>query len=206
MLAIGYYDLPNFIRVPGEDLPHVSHYYTDAHPCYRRRVVVVGGKNSAAEASYPARYVRTRRSKASRGLKEELGPTSEAGPKGKNAPSAKDGTGKGAGQGRPVRARAGTAGGQSTAGEGSAQLTTKLRAAWEGRRRSRSTASSRAITDRAPQRADRGDRRQRVRWRTAPAATVAFVREHGVWRDQGLLGRSAAGRTGRDQRAATARR
>jgi len=51
VLAIGYYDLPNFIRVPGEDLPHVSHYYTDAHPYYRRRVVVVGGKNSAAEAS-----------------------------------------------------------------------------------------------------------------------------------------------------------
>ena len=51
MLAIGYYDLPNYLGVPGEDLPHVSHYYTDAHPYYRRRVVVVGGKNSAAEAS-----------------------------------------------------------------------------------------------------------------------------------------------------------
>ena len=51
VLAIGYYDLPNRISVPGEDLPHVSHYYTDAHPYYRRRVVVVGGKNSAAEAS-----------------------------------------------------------------------------------------------------------------------------------------------------------
>jgi len=51
VLAIGYYDLPNFIRVPGEDLPHVSHYYIDAHPYFRRRVVVVGGKNSAAEAS-----------------------------------------------------------------------------------------------------------------------------------------------------------
>jgi thioredoxin reductase (NADPH) len=51
VLAIGYYDLPNCLGVPGEDLPHVSHYYTDAHPYYRRRVVVVGGKNSAAEAS-----------------------------------------------------------------------------------------------------------------------------------------------------------
>ena len=51
VLAIGYYDLPNYIGVPGEDLPHVSHYYTDAHPYYRKRVVVVGGKNSAAEAS-----------------------------------------------------------------------------------------------------------------------------------------------------------
>jgi thioredoxin reductase (NADPH) len=51
VLAIGYYDLPNYLGIPGEDLPHVSHYYTDAHPYYRRRVVVVGGKNSAAEAS-----------------------------------------------------------------------------------------------------------------------------------------------------------
>ena len=51
VLAIGYYDLPNYLGVPGEDLPHVSHYYTDAHPYYRQRVVVVGGNNSAAEAS-----------------------------------------------------------------------------------------------------------------------------------------------------------
>src|SRR5690606_10980742 len=51
VLAIGYYDLPNYISVPGEDLPHVSHYYTDAHPYYKQRVVVVGGKNSAAEAA-----------------------------------------------------------------------------------------------------------------------------------------------------------
>jgi thioredoxin reductase (NADPH) len=51
VLAIGYYDIPNRLNVPGEDLPHVSHYYTDAHPYYQQRVVVVGGKNSAAEAS-----------------------------------------------------------------------------------------------------------------------------------------------------------
>src|SRR5215510_830751 len=51
VLAIGYYDIPNMLGIPGEDLPHVSHYYTDAHPYYRRRAVVVGGKNSAAEAS-----------------------------------------------------------------------------------------------------------------------------------------------------------
>ncbi|HET9362587.1 MAG TPA: YpdA family putative bacillithiol disulfide reductase [Vicinamibacterales bacterium] len=51
VLAIGYYDRPNMLGVPGEDLPHVSHYYTDAHPYYRQRVVVVGGKNSAAEAA-----------------------------------------------------------------------------------------------------------------------------------------------------------
>jgi thioredoxin reductase (NADPH) len=51
VMAIGYYDLPNYLGIPGEDLPHVSHYYTEAHPYYRRRVVVVGGKNSAAEAA-----------------------------------------------------------------------------------------------------------------------------------------------------------
>jgi len=51
VLAIGYYDLPNILGVPGEDLPHVSHYYSESHPYYRQRVVIVGGKNSAAEAA-----------------------------------------------------------------------------------------------------------------------------------------------------------
>ena len=51
VLAIGYYGHPNYLGIPGEDLPHVSHYYTDAHPYYRQRVVIVGGKNSAAEAA-----------------------------------------------------------------------------------------------------------------------------------------------------------
>ena len=51
VLAIGYYDHPNHLGVLGEDLPHVSHYYTDAHAYYRQRVVIVGGKNSAAEAA-----------------------------------------------------------------------------------------------------------------------------------------------------------
>jgi thioredoxin reductase (NADPH) len=51
VLALGYYDHPNRLNVPGEDLPHVSHYYRDAHSSYRQNVVVVGGKNSAAEAA-----------------------------------------------------------------------------------------------------------------------------------------------------------
>jgi thioredoxin reductase (NADPH) len=51
VLAIGYYDHPNYLGIPGETFPHVSHYYTDAHPYYRQRVVVVGGRNSAAEAA-----------------------------------------------------------------------------------------------------------------------------------------------------------
>lgn len=51
VLAMGYYDHPNLLGVPGEDLPHVSHYYGEAHRHYRRRVVIVGGKNSACEAA-----------------------------------------------------------------------------------------------------------------------------------------------------------
>ena len=51
VIAIGYYDNPNYMGVPGEDLPHVSHYYTEAHPFYDRDVVVIGGKNSAVEAA-----------------------------------------------------------------------------------------------------------------------------------------------------------
>jgi thioredoxin reductase (NADPH) len=51
VLATGAYDMPNRLDVPGEDLPHVSHYYREPHPHYRRRVVIVGGKNSAAEAA-----------------------------------------------------------------------------------------------------------------------------------------------------------
>jgi thioredoxin reductase (NADPH) len=50
-VATGYYDLPNIIGVPGENLPNVSHYYTEPHPYWRQNVVVVGGKNSAAEAA-----------------------------------------------------------------------------------------------------------------------------------------------------------
>lgn len=51
ILAIGYYDHPNRLGVPGEELPHVSHYYTEAHAFYRKQVVVVGGANSAAESA-----------------------------------------------------------------------------------------------------------------------------------------------------------
>ena len=51
IIATGAYDLPNRMEIPGEDLPHVSHYYTEAHPYYRKRVVVVGGANSTADAA-----------------------------------------------------------------------------------------------------------------------------------------------------------
>jgi thioredoxin reductase (NADPH) len=51
VMAIGYYDHPVTIGVPGEDLPHVHHYYGEPHPHYRQRVVIVGGGNSAAESA-----------------------------------------------------------------------------------------------------------------------------------------------------------
>ncbi len=51
VMAIGYYDHPVMIGVPGEDLPHVHHYYGEPHPHYQQRVVIVGGGNSAAESA-----------------------------------------------------------------------------------------------------------------------------------------------------------
>jgi len=51
VVATGYYDLPNEMGVPGEHLPHVTHYYTEPHPFWHQDVVVIGGKNSAVESA-----------------------------------------------------------------------------------------------------------------------------------------------------------
>jgi thioredoxin reductase (NADPH) len=51
IFAIGYFDHPNYLGIPGEELPHVSHYYSEAHSFYRKRVVIAGGGNSAAETA-----------------------------------------------------------------------------------------------------------------------------------------------------------
>ena len=51
IVATGYYDLPNRLEIKGEDLPKVFHYYREPHPYYDSDVVVIGGKNSAAEAA-----------------------------------------------------------------------------------------------------------------------------------------------------------
>ncbi|MFN0109195.1 MAG: YpdA family putative bacillithiol disulfide reductase [Blastocatellia bacterium] len=51
IVAIGYFDQPNYIGLPGEDLPKVSHYYKDAHPFYDRDVAIIGAANSAAIAA-----------------------------------------------------------------------------------------------------------------------------------------------------------
>ena len=51
VIATGYYDLPNRLEVPGEDLPHVFHYYREAHAFAGQRVAVIGGKNFAVETA-----------------------------------------------------------------------------------------------------------------------------------------------------------
>jgi thioredoxin reductase (NADPH) len=50
-IATGYYDLPNYMDIPGERLSKVMHYYVDPHPYFEMDVVVIGGKNSAAIAA-----------------------------------------------------------------------------------------------------------------------------------------------------------
>jgi len=50
-IATGYYDLPNYLHVPGESLSKVHHYYFDPHPYFGLDVLVIGGKNSAAIAA-----------------------------------------------------------------------------------------------------------------------------------------------------------
>jgi thioredoxin reductase (NADPH) len=51
IIATGYYDRPNRLGIPGEDLPYVSHYFAEAHPYWKQDVIVIGAKNSAAEAA-----------------------------------------------------------------------------------------------------------------------------------------------------------
>ena len=51
VVATGYYDLPNYLSIPGEDLPKVKHYYHEPHPYFGLEVLVIGGKNSAAIAA-----------------------------------------------------------------------------------------------------------------------------------------------------------
>jgi thioredoxin reductase (NADPH) len=51
ILATGGTDHPRRLNIPGEDLPHVDHYFTDPHLYFRKRLLIVGGKNSAVEAA-----------------------------------------------------------------------------------------------------------------------------------------------------------
>lgn len=51
VIATGGFHEPNYLHVPGEDLPKVTHYYKDPYPYYDQDVIVVGGRNSAVESA-----------------------------------------------------------------------------------------------------------------------------------------------------------
>lgn len=51
IVATGFYDHPNMLNIPGEDLPKVSHYFKEAHPYIDQEVVVIGARNSAVDAA-----------------------------------------------------------------------------------------------------------------------------------------------------------
>lgn len=51
VVATGFYDIPNYLNIPGEDLPKVSHYYGDPHYYATQKTVVVGASNSAVDAA-----------------------------------------------------------------------------------------------------------------------------------------------------------
>jgi thioredoxin reductase (NADPH) len=51
VVATGYYDRPNYLGIPGEDLAKVMHYYKDPHPYFDMDVLIIGAKNSASIAA-----------------------------------------------------------------------------------------------------------------------------------------------------------
>ncbi|SFE33392.1 YpdA family putative bacillithiol disulfide reductase [Alteribacillus iranensis] len=51
VVATGYYDNPNYMNIEGEELGHVFHYFKESHPFFRKKVTVIGGKNSAVDAA-----------------------------------------------------------------------------------------------------------------------------------------------------------
>ncbi|HSJ76025.1 MAG TPA: NAD(P)-binding domain-containing protein, partial [Gemmatimonadales bacterium] len=51
VFATGYYDNPNFLRIPGEDLPHVTHYFVEGHTYWHQQVIVIGAGNSSVDAA-----------------------------------------------------------------------------------------------------------------------------------------------------------
>ncbi len=51
VVATGYYDWPNLLGIPGEELPHVAHYFSEGHRHWRQDVVIIGAGNSAVDAA-----------------------------------------------------------------------------------------------------------------------------------------------------------
>lgn len=51
IIATGFYDIPNLLNIPGENLPKVKHYYTEPYPYANQKIVVIGASNSAVDAA-----------------------------------------------------------------------------------------------------------------------------------------------------------
>lgn len=51
IISTGFYDIPNMMNIPGENLPKVKHYYTEPYPYAKQKIVVVGSSNSAVDAA-----------------------------------------------------------------------------------------------------------------------------------------------------------
>lgn len=51
IITTGFYDLPNLMNIPGENLSKVRHYYQDPHFYARQKVVIVGANNSSVDAA-----------------------------------------------------------------------------------------------------------------------------------------------------------
>lgn len=51
IIATGFYDIPNLLNIPGEELPKVHHYYQDPHLYFGQKIVVVGAANSAVDVA-----------------------------------------------------------------------------------------------------------------------------------------------------------
>lgn len=60
VIATGYYDSPNYLNIPGENLPKVHHYFKEAHEFFDTDVLVIGGKNSAIDAALELNKARAR--------------------------------------------------------------------------------------------------------------------------------------------------
>jgi thioredoxin reductase (NADPH) len=56
VVATGFYDTPNLLNIPGEDLPKVTHYYDNPHPYIGQKVLVIGARNSACDAALECYY------------------------------------------------------------------------------------------------------------------------------------------------------
>ncbi|WP_424236053.1 YpdA family putative bacillithiol disulfide reductase [Bhargavaea ginsengi] len=68
VVATGYYDNPNYLGIPGEELPKVFHYFKEAHPFFDTDVLVIGGKNSAVDAAIELNKAGARVTVSYRGL------------------------------------------------------------------------------------------------------------------------------------------